>query len=69
MRHALMIGNSDGIGLAATMRLLNDGWTVVGLSRSESPVTNPLYRHRVADVADSKYPVLLDELLSVCAFV
>ena len=44
---ALFIGNSDGIGLAATRALLREGWTITGISRSESPVRDPSYRHSV----------------------
>ena len=61
---AILIGNSDGIGLAATRRLLDNGWDIIGISRSESPITIPAYHHHVADVGDSTYPVLLDELVS-----
>ena len=50
-----MVGNSDGIGLATTRRLLAAGWNIIGISRSESPITNTNYHHRVADVSDSKY--------------
>jgi NAD(P)-dependent dehydrogenase (short-subunit alcohol dehydrogenase family) len=32
--HALIVGNSDGIGLALTRRLLGEGWRVTGVSRS-----------------------------------
>ena len=60
---AMMVGNSDGIGLATTRRLLATGWDLVGISRSESPVSDPAYRHRVADVGDSGYPKLIDELV------
>jgi short-subunit dehydrogenase len=60
---ALLVGNSDGIGLAATRRLLAAGWNVIGVSKSESPITNANYRHQIADVSDNKYPALLDELL------
>lgn len=52
---AILIGNSDGIGLATTGRLLEAGWEIIGISRSESPVANPDYRHYVADVTDSGY--------------
>ena len=61
-----MVGNSDGIGLATTRRLLASGWNVIGISRSESPITNTNYHHRVADVSDSKYSELLDEFLLEC---
>lgn len=60
---ALMVGNSDGIGLATTMRLLNDGWNILGISKSESPISNKNYHHRVVDVSDSKYTEMLDEIL------
>jgi len=61
---AIMVGNSDGIGLATTRRLLTAGWHIVGISRSESPITGTTYHHRVADVSDSKYSELIDELVS-----
>jgi hypothetical protein len=35
---ALLIRNSDGIGLAATRELLGLGWEVRGISRSKSPI-------------------------------
>jgi len=60
---ALLVGNSDGIGLATTKRLLAAGWEIIGVSRSESPVTNKNYHHRVADVADGRYSELIDELV------
>jgi short-subunit dehydrogenase len=60
---ALLVGNSDGIGLAATKRLLAAGWDVIGVSRSQSPITNASYQHRVADVSDNNYSNLLAELL------
>jgi short-subunit dehydrogenase len=63
-----MIGNSDGIGLAATKRLLTAQWNIIGISRSESPIINPQYHHRVADVGNSKYSELLDELLLAYSF-
>jgi short-subunit dehydrogenase len=65
---AMLVGNSDGIGLAATKRLLATGWDVVGISRSESPITNPAYHHRVADVCESCYAGLLNELLLIGSF-
>jgi short-subunit dehydrogenase len=58
-----MVGNSDGIGLATTKRLLADDWDIIGISRSKSPITNAAYHHHVADVSHSKYPELLNEQL------
>jgi len=60
---ALLVGNSDGIGLAMTKRLLAAGWDVIGVSRSASPIAADNYRHQVADVGNDKYPDLLAELL------
>ena len=60
---ALLVGNSDGIGLATTKRLLAAGWDVIGVSRSASPVTNTNYQHWVADVSEKNYSDLLDELV------
>ncbi|MFB9180518.1 SDR family NAD(P)-dependent oxidoreductase [Dactylosporangium sucinum] len=53
---ALVIGNSDGIGLAFTRRLLDEGWTVCGLSRSDSPLTHASYSHVTADVVTAAIP-------------
>ncbi len=68
MQRALMIGNSDGIGLAATRRLLTADWNIIGISRSESPLNNPQYRHLVSDVGDCNYREILDELLLEYSF-
>ena len=42
---ALIVGTSDGIGLAFTELLLREGWTVAGVSRSASRLEAPAYRH------------------------
>lgn len=60
---AMFIGNSDGMGLAATRRLLTAGWDIIGVSRSESPITSTTYHHWVADVSDSRYSDLMNELM------
>jgi len=62
---AMLVGNSDGIGLATTKRLLAAGWDVVGVSRSESPITNIAYHHWVADVSESSYAALMNELVLI----
>jgi short-subunit dehydrogenase len=60
---ALLVGNSDGIGLAATRRLLAAGWDVIGVSKSESPIANQNYQHRIADVGGDNYSALMGELV------
>ena len=59
----MLVGNSDGIGLETTRRLLAAGWDIIGISRSESQLTSKTYHHRVADVSDSKYSELIGELV------
>jgi NAD(P)-dependent dehydrogenase (short-subunit alcohol dehydrogenase family) len=60
---ALVIGNSDGIGLATTEELLKRGWKVVGVSRSDSPIQDPCYEHTVAEVQDAEYSAKLKSVL------
>lgn len=59
---ALIVGNTDGIGLALTSRLLGSGWTVVGLSRRASALETPGYHHWVADVSAAEYRPGLQKL-------
>jgi short-subunit dehydrogenase len=51
------------MGLATTKRLLDGGWDVVGVSRSESRIDDAAYRHRVLDVGDSRYSEILRDLV------
>jgi NAD(P)-dependent dehydrogenase (short-subunit alcohol dehydrogenase family) len=60
---ALLIGNSDGIGLALTRRLLEHGFAVTGVSKSPSPVSHDAYRHIVLDVSRADYGTKLDAAL------
>jgi short-subunit dehydrogenase len=59
---ALIIGNSDGIGLDVTRELLKRDWEIIGISKSGSPIDDPSYGHIVADVQENEY---LFELRSV----
>ncbi len=59
-RTALLVGNSDGIGLAVTVRLLAEGWNVTGISRSRSPVDDPSYYHHVCDVTSNEFSGLVE---------
>ena len=56
VKRAVIVGNSDGIGLALSRRLLDDGWSVTGISRRDSGIAHERYSHRIADVTDSDYP-------------
>jgi short-subunit dehydrogenase len=60
---ALIIGNSEGIGLATTKELLERGWEVIGISRSASPVKDAPYEHIVAEVQNDEYPVIVASVL------
>ena len=62
---AMLVGNSDGIGLATTRRLLAAGWDIIGISRRESPITGATYYHHVKDVSDSEYSALVDGLAAI----
>jgi NAD(P)-dependent dehydrogenase (short-subunit alcohol dehydrogenase family) len=62
---ALVIGNTDGIGLALTRRLLSKGWVVAGVSRRASPLEAPEYSHAVVDVATADYRSTLQSLLAL----
>jgi NAD(P)-dependent dehydrogenase (short-subunit alcohol dehydrogenase family) len=65
---ALIVGNSDGIGLATTRRLLAAGWKVIGISKSDSTISDKNYHHWVADVSDTKYSDVLNDLSMEDAF-
>ncbi len=52
---AIIIGNSDGIGLNLTRRLLKSDWEITGISRSPSAITHPEYTHIVCDVHTDEY--------------
>ncbi|KXK63082.1 short-chain dehydrogenase [Micromonospora rosaria] len=59
VRNAVVVGNSDGIGLALTRRLLADGWRVAGFSRRAVDLTEPGYAHHTVDVTSADYPQVL----------
>jgi short-subunit dehydrogenase len=60
---AILVGNSDGIGLATTRELLDRGWRVIGISRSGSSVDHPAYRHVVKEVQDQGYSETLKSIV------
>jgi len=73
-KKALLIGNSDGIGLAATKELLKLGWQVTGISRSESSIKDEAYEHAVAQVSNDDYLEKLEsvvrenEVIDLCVY-
>jgi short-subunit dehydrogenase len=60
---ALVIGNSDGIGLSLTRELLKKDWDIIGISRSESPIKHPSYIHFMVEVQNKEYPLKLKSIL------
>ena len=61
--YALIIGNSDGIGLSVSEALLSQGWRVVGVSKSPSSIQNLSYTHHVMDVRRKEYIRMLQGIL------
>lgn len=61
---ALVIGNSDGIGLATTRALLARGYDVTGISRRAAPITAAGYDHIVQDVTEPRYRDVLNDTLA-----
>lgn len=63
MPRALIVGASDGIGLALARKLLDRGWEVISVSRRLSPVSNDRHLSVVLDVRDAGYRGALASLL------
>src|SRR5215468_1414712 len=64
MKRALVIGNSDGIGLEVTRALLRHDYAVIGISRRASPVVHDRYEHVVQDVTEPAYRDLLTGIVA-----
>jgi NAD(P)-dependent dehydrogenase (short-subunit alcohol dehydrogenase family) len=64
MKNALLVGNSDGIGLSLSRKLLQQGWSVRGVSRSPSPLDAPNYAHAVQNVRDRGYAADLAKVVN-----
>ncbi len=62
-QNLLVIGNSDGIGLAVTRALIARGDRVIGISRSPSPLGTHDPKHFVQDVGEPDYPTVLREVI------
>lgn len=63
-KKALIIGNSDGIGLELTKTLLEKGWEIIGISKSGSQLKHDQYTHMIVSVASHEYTEILKELQS-----
>jgi short-subunit dehydrogenase len=61
---ALIIGNSDGIGLAISKKLLQSDWNIVGVSRSGSPLECESCWHFISNVQDDTYLEILGKILA-----
>ena len=68
-RKALIIGNSDGIGLSITRELLKREWQVTGISRSKSQVEDPFYKHIVSEVQNDDYLKKLKSMIDEEEFI
>lgn len=51
-RLTVITGTSSGIGAALAERLLDDGWSVVGISRRNVQLDHPGYEHLVLDLGN-----------------
>jgi benzil reductase ((S)-benzoin forming) len=62
---AVVTGTSSGIGAAITEALLDDGWSVIGLSRRPSRFDSEGYHHVQADLGDlERLPAVVDAELA-----
>ena len=59
----LIVGSSDGIGLALARRLLAQNYRVIGISRSQSSVNHPQFLQLRMDVTSDEYGESLGQLL------
>ena len=50
MSQVVISGTSRGLGLELVKIHLQDGWQVIGVARSRSPIDHPRYRHLTGDI-------------------
>ena len=59
----VITGTSRGIGFHIATRFLREGYSVIGISRSETPIKDSRFRHISADLSDlDQVGTVLDEL-------
>jgi NAD(P)-dependent dehydrogenase (short-subunit alcohol dehydrogenase family) len=68
-RRALVTGASSGIGAAIAQRLLREGWTVAGISRSRPEFEHDRFTFVPADLAEGYVEIALDGVGPVDALV
>ena len=61
MFRSLVIGSSKGIGKAITYKLLKEGHSVIGVSRSKQELNNINFTHHQVDISDE---ILFHKFLS-----
>ena len=64
MKAAIITGSSSGVGKELTKLLLNEGWYVYGISRSNK-ITHDLFVHNSVDLSDIKN-IKRYELPNIC---
>lgn len=52
MATAIITGSSSGIGKAIALMLLDEGYSVIGLSRSQGEINHPAFSHLPCDLSD-----------------
>ena len=66
MATAIVTGSSSGIGEACSRMLLDEGYKVIGISRSKGPIENPEFHHIACDLRDSNaIEAIKNELQSI----
>ena len=68
-KNALIIGNSDGIGMGLTKALLNQGWRITGLSRSVAKIKHPSYQHHILEVQSDTYLPVLERVVETIGII
>lgn len=66
MATAIVTGSSSGIGKAIALMLLDEGYSVVGISRSRGEINHPRFNHIKCDLSSSRtLEAIKGELLGI----